>query len=231
MNFYEAWHATRINEVNDFEYFKEFVNKTEKTIKPLLNGSSDEIIFIVKFLMSISLDELITNICKCSISDFTAENVIQFSNFEHAYINLPCLLLNEHRALDFNEIGSKIMHSKSEIACKKYGENHAKLASEMSFVTLERKGKVLVSLTNFGIIISSLINEDKYKLSLIMLCRNALIRNMIILASNDFVTYEEITKNVLSESTMLRRKSNVKKVVELILNNSSYSKIKNNIVW
>ena len=231
MDFYKAWEATRKNEVEDFEFFKEFFNHTLKTTLPLETYDLDSIVSIIKFLISIPMDEFIKNILKMKVSEFNAENIVQFSNFKHAYDDLPSLLLYENRAMNYNEIGSRIMHSKGDFACKKYGENHSKLAKEMGFVALKRKGMVLVELTALGSVSASLSAEDKYKLSLRMLTRNILTRNIIILASTDMVSYEELTSNILSYSTMLRRKSNVKKVVELILADSSYIHIKNNIIW
>lgn len=231
MNFYETWEATRKNKVEDFEFFKEFFNKTEKTLVPLQTLKLEDTVNIIKFLLSIPMDDFIKNILKMEIEEFTAENIVQFSNFNHAYKELLSILLFENKALGYNDLGSKLMHSKSEVACKKYGENHSKLASEMSYVTLKRNGIMLVELTTLGSVVASINDEDKFLLSVRMLTRNILVRNIINLSEKDFVSYEDLTKSILSTSTMSRRKSNVKKVVELILDSSNYTDLKKNIIW
>ena len=213
MNFYKTWEATRKNKVEDFEFFKEFFNQTLKTTIPLETYDLDSIVSIIKFLLSIPMEEFVKNILKMEVNEFGTENIVQFSNFNHAYDDLPSLLLYENRAMNYNEIGSRIMHSKGDFACKKYGENHSKLAKEMGFVLLKRKGMVLVELTSLGSVAASLSKEDKYKLSLRMLTRNILTRNIIILANADIVSYENLTSGILSHSTMLRRKSNVKRTL------------------
>ena len=231
MNFYSAWAATRRNHVDDFEFFKEFFNKTAKTLEPLECAKAEDTIEIVRFLLSISMDDFIKNIFKMEVQNFETEDVVQFSSFKHAYDELPSLLLYESRPLGYIEIGGMIMHSKNEVACQKYGENHSKLAYEMGFVTLKRKGKLYVELTSLGSVIASINSQDKNKLAARMLTRNILVRNIILLSEKDLVSYESLTKNILSPSTMNRRKSNVRKVVEQIIEESNYKYISNNIIW
>ena len=101
----------------------------------------------------------------------------------------------------------------------------------MSYVTLKRNGIMLVELTTLGSVVASINDEDKFLLSVRMLTRNILVRNIINLSEKDFVSYEDLTKSILSTSTMSRRKSNVKKVVELILDSSNYTDLKKNIIW
>lgn len=231
MNFYSAWAATRRNNVDDFEFFKEFFNKTAKTLEPLECLDDECTIEIVGFLLSIPMDDFIKNILKMEAQGFKTEDVVQFSNFKHAYNELPSLLLYENRSLGYNEIGGMIMHCKNDVACKKYGENHSKLAYEMGFVSLSRKGKVYVELTSFGRVVASINSEDKYKLAMRMLTRNILVRNIILLSAKDMVSYGNLTKTILSQSTMERRKSNVKRVIENVLTNSNFMYLMDNIIW
>lgn len=231
MNFYEKWEATRKDNVDDFEFFKNFLNKTINSTQPLISGSEDEVIFIIKMLLGISIDEFIENLCKCDLCHVEPGDIIQFSKFERAFSQLPAVLLYEDNALDFNEIGKKIMGSKSEGARIKYGENHSKLACEMGFVEIFRDGKVLVRLATLGKVAVSLSEKDKYDLALKMLVRNSFIRNIIKVGKENCVFYEKLTENLLSKSTSLRRKNNVKQVVEAILETSNFIYIKNNIFW
>jgi len=41
MNFYEKWEATRKDNVDDFEFFKNFLNKTINSTQPLISGPED----------------------------------------------------------------------------------------------------------------------------------------------------------------------------------------------
>ena len=121
--------------------------------------------------------------------------------------------------------------SKSTGARIKYGENHSKLAYEMGFVEMFRDGKIFVYLTQFGNVAVSLSENDRYNLALKMLIRNSFIRNIIKLGKKDCVFYSEMVGNLLSESTMIRRKNNVRYVIEAILDESKFKYIKNNIFW
>lgn len=120
------------------------------------------------------------------------------------------------------------MHSKLEGACKKYGENHSKLAAELSFVTLTKNGSFYVKNTALGSFTISLTKECKYELIKRLALRNKFIKNIICKAKNGIIYYSSLASKVLSESTVNRRKSNVKFLTMLILENEH---IKNNIIW
>lgn len=231
MNFYETWGAARKNNVTDFEFFKSFLDKEANSVQPLVSGSQDEVIFIVKMLLNIPMDEFIENLCKCDLCHVEAGNIIQFSNFNRALFDVPALLFTQGKALDFDEIGKMTIGSKSTGARIKYGENHSKLAYEMGFVEMFRDGKIFVYLTQFGNVAVSLSENDRYNLALKMLIRNSFIRNIIKLGKKDCVFYSEMVGNLLSESTMIRRKNNVRYVIEAILDESKFKYIKNNIFW
>jgi len=120
------------------------------------------------------------------------------------------------------------MHSKLVGACKKYGENHAKLAYEFSFVNLEKKTSTIVTNTSLGSFSISLSKDDKYELIKRLALRNKFISSIIFGAKKDMITYSSFASKVLSESTVNRRKSNVKYLVSLILKDNE---LLMNIVW
>ena len=77
------------------------------------------------------------------------EQVLQYSSFEHGVITL-CKHLYFCNPSTYNELGEKLIHAQLTCANKKYGENHSKLAQELSFVRLTREGSVKVYITNLG---------------------------------------------------------------------------------
>ena len=95
-------------------------------------------------------------------------------------------------------------------------------------VKLERKSATEVSNTAFGNFSVDLSNNDRNELVKRLAIRNEFIQKLIYLAKKGFVSYMEVAELTLSESTALRRKSNNKQVVNLILEGNE---IINNIVW
>ena len=67
------------------------------------------------------------------------------------------------------------MNSKEEGACKKYGENHSKLADKLSLVNLNREGCFYVSNTSFGD-----FSVGMSKVDLLNVVRRLLLRNNFI---------------------------------------------------
>ena len=101
---------------------------------------------IINALLSISL-ELYPTLLDKSIEDkvFCASDIPQFSNMETAMYYIPKLLFEERSVFTYSEIGNLIHNCKSEVASKKYGENHAKLTVMMGLACFTKKKDVLQS--------------------------------------------------------------------------------------
>lgn len=225
MGFYSEW-LNSINTQNAGKYIRSFLSSTPQSLLPLLSGNIDELVCVCKVLLNTPIERFIEEI-NCD-NYFSAENIIQFSNFEHAITSVITLLETEDKDLTFTELGWLIMHSKLEGACKKYGENHSKLAAELSLVTLEKNKSYYVKITSLGKFLNSLDNKEKYEIIKRLSLRNCFIKELIYRAKKQVVLYSDLAMTVLSESTMIRRKSNVKYLVSLILENNE---LLNNIVW
>ena len=87
----------------------------------------------------------------------------------------------------------------------------------------------VVTITNFGKYFAFFDEKEKLKLLKILGLRDPLIQNLIIKAKQGIVYYTDEC-NCLSESTKIRRRSNVKKLLGLILEEVDTS-IMNNIIW
>lgn len=225
MSFYSDW-ENNLNTDQEENYIIDFLNFSSNSLEIFLSGTKDEIFTACKILINTPISKFIATINnECN---YTSENILQFSNFDHAVSNVCTCCEIYREGLTFNEIGKMIMHSKLEGACKKYGENHSKLAAELSFVTLTKNGSFYVKNTALGSFTISLTKECKYELIKRLALRNKFIKNIICKAKNGIIYYSSLASKVLSESTVNRSKSNVKFLTMLILENEH---IKNNIIW
>ena len=211
---------------NGFDKEKKFLTKDSESLEVFNNGTTEELISVCKFLLSLPISNFVY--CIDKDIDCTSDMIIQYSNLEHAVIDVAKVLKFKKEPLTFAQLGKIIIHAKEEGACKKYGENHAKVAAELSMVKLERKGAIEVTNTSFGNFSVDLSENDRKELVKRLAIRNEFIQKIIYLAKKGFVNYMKVAELTLSESTALRRKSNNKQVVNLILEDNE---IINNIVW
>lgn len=226
MNFYYDWKNSMFDIEKNKKFTKEFLAKTSKSLEVFNNGTKEELISVCRFLLSIPISNFVY--CIDKNIECTAEMIIQYSNLEHAIIDVSRVLKFKEKPLTFAQLGKIIVQAKEEGACKKYGENHSKLAAELSLVKLEKKGATEVSNTSLGNFSVDLSDNDRKELVRRLAVRNEFIQKLIYLAKRGFVSYREVAGLTLSESTAIRRKSNVRQVVTLILGDNE---ILNNIVW
>ncbi len=225
MSFYEEWEKVYSIEKSSNLYFDEFLNLSQDSLKLFLEGPDDKLVQMVRFLVNIPIKEFILRIN--SSKDYSARDIVQFSNLDNAIMGVSSALKLKKVSLSFLEIGRILFFNKSDVACKKYGENHSKLARELSMVTFERKRDVKISNTPFGVFSLSLDNDDKIQVVRRLLLRNPFIQTFIYNARNGKVKYSDMTK-CLAYKTSLRRKSNVKKIINIILEGEECL---DNIIW
>ena len=226
MNFYEKWRECRIKREDEEYFFKSFLGKKQDSLELLYNGNEQEIANAIKLLLSISIDEFIKYMDYENL-DILPEQVLQYSSFEHGVITL-CKHLYFCNPSTYNEIGEKLIHAQLPGANKKYGENHSKLAQELSFVRLTREGSVKVYITNLGKTTIPMEDSDNR-----LLLRNELIKKMIsvLVKTDELIEYSCFTNGVLSKSTSDRRKTNVKTAINYILSNCENIYLKDRILW
>lgn len=231
VDFYKLWNDCRNEKKDDSYFFISFLEKKQESLKLFYEGSDQDIAEAIKLLLSIKIDEFFKYMNYENIK-ILPEQILQYSNFEHGMIDL-CKHLYFSNPLNYNEIGEKLIHAQLLGANKKYGENHSKLAQELSFVKLIRKGSVKVYITNLGKMTIPMENIDVRFLSCRLLLRNELIKKMlsVLLKTDQLIEYVNFTVGVLSKSTSDRRKSNVKTAINFILNNCENTYLKDRILW
>lgn len=226
MDFYMKWSSMLNNDIECKKFINKFLNKEPETLDVFHSGTKDELAFACNLLLNIPIDKFIECIdvdkmCSCDM-------IFQYSNFEHATINVSKILKYVESPLTFAQIGKLLINAKEDGACRKYGENHSKLAKEMSMVFIDKSYISEVKNTSFGDFSVGLSETTRIELIRRLALRNNFIQKIVYYAKNGFVNYMELVCYILSESTAIRRKSNVKYITYLILKDND---LWNNIVW
>lgn len=231
MNFYQKWFQCRLEHKDDSIYFTAFLEKKQESIDLFDNGSEIEIAEAIKLLLSIPIHEFFKYMNYKDVI-IAPNHVLQFSNFDHGVITL-CKRLLFANPSSYKLIGDMLIHAKLPGANKKYGENHAKLAQELSFVKIIREGEMKVYMTKLGEVTVPMEESDVKKLSNRLLLRNKFIRKILsyIIVSDKQFNYSFFTEGVLSKSTSDRRKSNIKTVLSHLFDECDEIQLKYKIVW
>ena len=230
MIFYELWDSAKTNKIDESSFLYDFLRETDLSTEVIYNGTSDDILMFVSILLSTPSDLFIEKIEE-NFHEISPETIMQFSTFEHAVFSINKLIHFSNGKMTFSQLGREIMHSREEGACKKYGENHSKLAAMLGSVVLEREGSFVVKNSNFGEFSVSMSKEDKIEIIKRLALRNPFIQKIISDAKNGNCDYMVLAQQYLSESTALRRRSNVRYIVSLVLSGTKYEYLNKNIVW
>lgn len=229
MSFYDDWNDCLFDNDDDFDYLEAFLKKKDFTKRILKNGSNDQIETFCKLLLNYDIERIVSIIDDSFYNELTSSMIIQFSSFKNGTTGLVQLLYNKKGGLSFPEIGRNLAGSEELGAATKYGENHSKLAKEFDLVTITDFKPTTVKITNFGKCFAFFDETDQLRLMRLLGLRDPLIQNLIIKAKKGIVYYTNEC-NCLSESTKVRRRSNVRKLLELIFEGIDNS-ITNNIIW
>lgn len=229
MSFYDDWGACIKNSEDDSDYIEAYLKKKDYTTRLLYNGSNEEIATFCKLLISYNIDKIIEFIDESFYSELSPSKIVQFSDFEKGTSRLVQVLYVNKDGMNYPSIGRALVGSEDLNAATKYGENHSKLARDFDLVKISGHKPAIVKLSHFGECFAFLEKREQEELLRKLALRDPLIKNIIIKAKRGPVYYEEEC-NCLSESTRIRRRSNVKKLIELIFLNH-ISSIKDNIIW
>ncbi|MEG0408401.1 MAG: hypothetical protein RR623_05955 [Bacilli bacterium] len=216
MGFYDEWIECIENNKDDIFYVKSFLYCSVSSIESIENGSEKCLMRIVDFLTGYDKNRIINIIDDNFIKIITSVDVIQFSNFKIGTEELTHLLSYEKKGLTFNELGYLLIDASSDGAAEKYGENHAKVAKELNLVSFSKEKPYIVHNTRLGDLFPYLNDDKQNKLISILSLRDPLIMTIIAKAKHGKVEYcNEV--ECLADSTKLRRKSNVKYLIDLAL--------------
>ena len=151
-----------------------------------------------------------------------SKDIFQFSNFCDATLNI-CDKLKKinNPGMKFLELGQLLLDDekdRKEGAFIKYGENHTKMAEALGLV-FELCHTYYLS--GVGYIFIDLNEEDREKLLVRLILRNKLIKRMYQASKNGNINAKEFFY-MISESTYIRRRSNIKNVFDVLQRSHEY---------
>lgn len=184
----------------------------------LLNMSTDEIFAVIKSHQS-SLIPVVSN------------NIPQFSTADEIFSVLRVVIDSGIEDLSYEKIGYYLCDKGAKVGAQvKYGENHYKLAAQLGLVTFAKP----FTPTDIGLayyLTESAIKRQAIKKHLAL--RIPIIQQALLLADESTVNMGEFMRRYLSQSTMLRRRSNVRELLQYIMDVADVPMQHrlNNIVW
>ena len=230
MSFYKMWEQLLKENINDQSFIEAFLKKTDASREILINGCEDDLFHFINFLNGLKISKFIDVIDSSYLTSIEPNLVIQFSNFELGIHDVVRVIEEQKRSLTFDEIGMYLLGKRECVAMKKYGESHSKLAQLFDLVVLSSKRPVEVSITKFGAFSNILDERMKKKVFKLLALRDPLIRNVIYRAKQGLCKFvSEVS--CLSETTIVRRRSNVKQMMNFILKDSDYEYLLDCIEW
>lgn len=229
MSFYDDWIEVINSDDKDNDYIEAFLKKKDYTLRILHTGNKEQIEIFCKLILNYDFDKIVDAIDDSYVTELDSSRIIQFSNFENGTYNIVRILYGNNEGLSYPEIGRILVGSEELNAATKYGENHSKLARDFDLVSITDHKPTIVKNTCFGECFVFLEKSEQTKILKVLALRDPVIKNLIAKAKHGIVYYMDEC-NCLSESTRIRRRSNVKKLFELIFEDDTSSFI-NNIIW
>ena len=199
------------------EFFdRKFEDKINKEIL-YYSFPKDEVKLYVESIINEQLDRYLEYIKLMQKKEIIkSEDVFQFSSIDDATDNF-CEKVNHisNPGLTHLQVGKLLQDDgkeRTDAAYVKYGENHSKFAKELG-LAFELCNTYYLS--GVGYIYLELTEEDKERLLVRLMIRSTLIKRLYQASQNGTVNLREFLY-MLADSTYLRRKSNIKKVMGYI---------------
>ena len=229
--FYSEWLEKRRHEEDDSYYITSFLRATDEAMEPLMSGCNSDLESAFLILKQVPIEEFIEAIKKEEKPrELIPVDVPCFSNLKNGASRLNELLEFEPNGISFEKAGYQLMHSVRKGARLKYGENHSKLAAMMSLVMIYRKGVCITKATPWGTFLTRYDWDMKEDVLRKLLLRDLCVKSLVKCALEGSVMYRDVVKN-LAPSTAIRRRSNVKCLVNFVLKGTAYEKILSYIDW
>lgn len=193
--------------------------KKYNMLEGLFSSSNYSYIRTINNLNSLKINSIIDSLDYSDIQ-ITSNDILQFSNFDNSTINLISVLSNIEEALNYNDVGLLLTEGdKKAGAYKKYGENQSKTGALLELVSISSSNPKIVSLTSLG---KALLNVDKEVFDNVIFFETlkcTLVKHLLSLCKvNDTVDVKEICLSTLSEKTYIRRRSNIKYLINILKN-------------
>ena len=169
----------------------------------------------VKIILSTPLDIFSEIVKKISNREkVVPDNIPQFSDMATAMYYVPEVLKKAGTGLGYAEIGEKLLsNEKNNIANKKYGENHSKLAAMLDLAVVSKdSSSAVVSLSILGGAFCNLTSDEKDDILAKLCYRIPIIQKAI--CADDAEESLLCDMQCLASTTKLRRLCNVRSLLE-----------------
>lgn len=187
------------------------------TLKELFTQSHNSYINTINNLTVSDINSIIDYIDYSDLK-LTSNDILQFSNFDNSTINLISVLSNIEEPLNYDDVGLLLTEgNKKASAYKKYGENQSKTGKLLELVSISSTIPKTVYLTPLG---ESLLNIDREIFDNVIffeVLKCNLIKLILSLCKlYDKVDIKDLCLSTISEKTYLRRRSNIKHLVNIL---------------
>lgn len=163
----------------------------------------------------------------------TAADIFQFSKFEDCTCNISRLLKEKNNpGVKAAEMGKLLLddgEARKAGAYRKYGENHLKAATLLGLVW---KYYDTYYLSCLGYVYDSLDKNEQKKLIVRLLLRNNLIKRILRASDKGKLNMRQFCY-MLSDSTYVRRRSNLRTILKLLRDSEEYDfdNMLDNLIW
>ena len=150
---------------------------------------------------------------------YEKKDITQFSDFKDAYYMVPYLLANcGCKDVGYEKMGYMLRQDKrNAVADKKYGENHMKTAAQLGLCKFV---KSYANANAFGKAFVELSENDRRKVLPKICLYIPYIQNYFMAGATEKVREEILS--ILSETTQIRRRPNINKIIDTIKESIDY---------
>ena len=231
MTFYDVWAEMIDKGIDDSSAIEAFLNSSPESVKPFRETNTQAHESAFNLLDSIPIERFLNVIAGIDIPrTLIPADVPCFSTFDNGAARLNELLEFEPSGLTFSDAGYQLMNSVKIGARTKYGENHSKLAAIMDLVTISDDKPVIVRATPWGSFLTRYDLKKKHDVLQKLILRDLCVKTIVKSALNGPASYRDTT-TALSASTALRRRANVKCLVEYVLTGTENEDALSRIDW
>lgn len=191
------------NKINELMFDKRYIFPKTEVIEYICDICNFDFKDVIDYIYNLK-----------DLDPISSENIFQFSSFDDCSINI-CKKIenNEDPGYRFKELGILLCgDGKTDMANRKYGENASKTAKELGFCQIIDN---YVFLSCIGKVFPELSEMRRNKLICLLILRSNYFSSLLHIANGKNVD-ACCLMGALSEKTILRRKSNIKKLILIL---------------
>ncbi|MGL5411353.1 hypothetical protein [Cetobacterium sp.] len=199
------------------ESFKNIGCSDYSTLKDLFVESNNSYVSNINNLTISDINLLISHINYPEL-ELTSSDILQFSSFDNSTIKLISILSEIEESLTYDEVGMLLTNdSKKLSAYKKYGENQSKTGELLELVSISSSTPKTVTLTQLGKELLTVNNTIFENVIFFETLKCKFIKYLLSQCKfNDNIDIKEICLPIISEKTYLRRRSNLKYLINIL---------------